>query len=137
MQKNFWIIWGAFVSSIIIYIVIAYTMISRVTSPDIADSYMYMTAIITIICSIISAISSIILRAKLINSSIEDGTLDIKSEEGLKKYLTLSVINWVLSESIAVFGLIMMVLSGVFYYVIPYCVVSIALLIIHIPRFES
>lgn len=103
--------------------------------PEISTNYIIMVAVITMICTIVSGVSSIIIKVKFISSSIDDGTLDIKSEDGLKKYLTYSIINWALSASIAVFGLIMMVLSGVFYYVLPYSIISIALLIIHKPRF--
>ncbi|MBN2328459.1 MAG: hypothetical protein JXR73_15050 [Candidatus Omnitrophica bacterium] len=130
MRKKLWFLWSVFIDAIVIYLVLAYFLVSSNTSnPD----FVPIVAMVTILLSIISAMISILIRLKLLTGPIQNGALDIHSEQGFQKYQTISIVNWALSESVAVFGLILVIISGNFYYAIPYCVISLILLILHRP----
>lgn len=87
-----------------------------------------------IFLSLISAVMSSLVWLKLLKAPIESGTLDIQTATGLQRYQTLSIIIWALDETIAVFGLVLVVISGVVYYAIPFCVVSLVLLVLQRPQ---
>jgi len=125
MQKTLWFVWSVFVYSIVLYLGVAYFFLdSSISNPDVVPA----VAGVTILLSIVSGVMSVVIRVKLLSKS-----MDMNSDKDVQKYQTISIINWALSESIAVFGLILVVISGVFYYAIPYCVVSLVLLILHRP----
>ncbi len=129
MQKTLWVIWSVFVYSIVLYLGGAYFFLdSSVSNPGVVPA----VAGVTILLSVVSGVMSVVIRVKLLSTS-----LDMNSDKDVQKYQTISIINWALSESIAVFGLILAVISGVFYYAIPYCVVSLVLLILHRPTAPS
>ncbi|MGC9327131.1 MAG: hypothetical protein ACP5I1_05835 [Candidatus Hinthialibacter sp.] len=130
MRRKLWFLWSAFIYAILIYLVLAYFLVSSKTSnPD----FVPIIAMVTILLSVVTAIISVLIRLKLLTGPIQNGSLDIETEQGFQKYQTISIINWALSESIAVFGLILVIISGNFYYVIPYSVISLVLLILHRP----
>ena len=125
MQKTLWFVWSVFVYSIVLYLGVAYFFLdSSISNPDVVPA----VAGVTILLSVVSGVMSVVIRVKLLSKS-----MDMNSDKDVQKYQTISIINWALSESIAVFGLILVVISGVFYYAIPYCVVSLVLLILHRP----
>ncbi len=134
MQKKLWIIWSAFIYAVLIYAGISYFLLQ----PTISNTEMVpFFAGVTVLMSVISAVMSIVIRVKLLSGPIQDGRLLLDTEAGFQKYQTISIITWALSESIAVFGLILVVISGIFFYVIPYCVVSLGLLLLQMPTLKS
>lgn len=129
MQKTLWFVWSVFVYSIVLYLGVAYFFLdSSISHPGVVPA----VAGVTILLSVVSGVISVVIRVKLLSKS-----MDMSSDKDVQKYQTISIINWALSESIAVFGLILVVISGVFYYAIPYCVVSLVLLILHRPAIPS
>lgn len=135
MQKTLWFIWGAMVYSILLYLGVAYLLVkpSSAVSSEFIDSI----AIFLIFLAILSAGMSIVVRLKLLTAPLQDGRIDLSSPQGAQKYQTISIISWALDESIAIFGLVFVVTSGVYYYAVPFCVVSLVLLALHRPNFPN
>jgi len=126
-----WFIWCAFVSSIFLYVGISFVLVqSGSANPGILP----ILSGLLIFLSLISAVMSSLVWLKLLKAPIESGTLDIQTTTGLQRYQTLSIIIWALDETIAVFGLVLVVISGVVYYAIPFCVVSLVLLVLQRPQ---
>jgi hypothetical protein len=135
MQKTLWFIWSAMVYSILIYLGVAYFLVrsTSAASPEFVPAF----AIFTIFLALLSVGMSIVIRMKLLSGPMQEGKLDLASPQGMQKYQTISIISWALDETIAIFGLVLVVISGVFYYAIPYCVVSLVLLALHRPSVSN
>lgn len=131
MQKTLWFIWGALVYAILLYLGVAFFLVrTSAASPELLT----VVAGLTILLSIISCAMSILVWIKLLRAPLQSGTLDLQSESGFQRYQTLSIITWALDETIAIFGLVLVVMSGVIYYAVPFCVISLVLLILQRPQ---
>jgi hypothetical protein len=75
------------------------------------------------------------LRNDLLVNAIRDGRLDTSTAEGAATFLRVSLICWVLAESIAVMGLVWALWSRSPGVSVPFVLVSLALFAIHSPRF--
>lgn len=131
MGKNLWFIWIAFVFAVFLYVVIGFFLQGTVLlEPTQVKTLEWVFFALSLVC----AAGALLLRWKGIHEPIQMKTLDLNTTAGQTKYLTLSILAWALSESIAIFGLVMTILSGNFYTGLPYSLASLILLALQTPR---
>lgn len=134
MQKTIVSIWVFFLSAIIIYVGLSYILIQ---TPNNTISNLFPLYAVIGILSLVCAVISVVLRLKLINHAIASGTLLPNTEEGTKKIHTYLIIIWAITESIAIYGLILAILAGKFLLCLPCAIVSFAIMIYQHPFIED
>ncbi|MFB3788109.1 MAG: hypothetical protein ACE15F_17250 [bacterium] len=133
MGKNLWFIWIAFIFAVFMYLVVGFFLQGMVSlKPDLIQ----ILGMVFFALSLICAAGALLLRWKGIHEPLQMKTLDLSTTAGQAQYRTLSIFTWALSESIAIFGLVMMIISGNFYTGLPYSAASLILLALQMPRSE-
>lgn len=131
MGKNLWFIWIAFVFAVFLYVVIGFFLQGTVLlEPTQVKTLEWVFFALSLSCGT----GALLLRWKGIHEPIQMKTLNPQTIEGFQKYLMFSLIAWSLTESIAIFGLVMTILSGNFYAGLPYSAASLILLALQTPR---
>ncbi|HOJ59048.1 MAG TPA: hypothetical protein PK878_02065 [bacterium] len=133
MGKNLWLIWIAFIVAVFMYLVVGFSLQGMVLlQPDLIQ----ILGMVFFALSLICAAGALLLRWKGIHEPIQMKTLDPQTIEGSQKYLMFSILAWALTETIAIFGLVMMIISGNFYTGLPYSAASLILLALQMPISE-
>jgi hypothetical protein len=83
---------------------------------------------------LLTAAATLFLRRFALLQPAQSRALDISTEAGVARFFTISILVWVLSESIGVYGLVLFFLyriPGVLY---PFLGIAVLLLVFHAPR---
>ena len=122
-----WIIWGALVSSLSLYVGIALVIQPCGGCPPALLAAMASVAGTT-------ALASVVIRVRLLVRPAHAGRLDLRQPEGAQRFLVISILTWALSESVAIYGFACFMLSGSFAVMLPFIAASLALFAYHAPR---
>jgi hypothetical protein len=79
------------------------------------------------------AVGTMILRKRALVDRIQSGDVDLSTPDGLGKLFTPFVLNLVLSEAVAIFGLVLSLLSNEPLYTVGFVAASLALMYVHRP----
>lgn len=151
LKKNFWVIWGALLFSVFIHMFLAYQNVKQTQENP---SYQAQQAIeeaigqplqpknksnfiIFFSLSLVAAAASFLLK-KLFHTSILKNP-NLSSMTAVQYFSRLFpgyVVSWALSESTAIFGLILTFSTKNFSNMLPFAALAIVLLIIHRPNLK-
>ncbi len=123
------ILWWCFVASLLIYVGVAYLVAVPATSHTAQP-------VLVVVFGLLSAaigIASLIYRRHALSGPIQRGALNPMTPDGLQKAFPPFVVNLALSESVAIFGLVLALLAGQGAYSIPFILAALALLYAHRP----
>jgi len=129
MVRKLNIIWICFFSAIFVYSALAFIL--NKISISVPDNPVLLLVIAVIAFS--SCALSFVLRSRMIVQPIHNGSLDVKSEEGMKKLLANFIVVWAVCESIAIVGLVAVILSGNPILYAPFALVSVTLMLVNHP----
>jgi hypothetical protein len=82
---------------------------------------------------LMTAAATLLLRRFAILQPVQSGTLDITTKAGTARFSTISLLAWVLSESIGIYGLVLFFLYRVPALLYPFLSAAFLLLIFHAP----
>ena len=123
------IIWVSLCIAQLIYVVVAHL---RPLPPNSSDVAQTMFPILLVI-SMATAAGTIWWRGRALVRPIQSGALDLTRTQDLAKAFTAFILNLVLSESVAIYGLVLTFLSNDTRYVIGFVAFGLVLLWIHRP----
>lgn len=130
-KSQLWPVWGALLGSLFIYAALPHLIPPRPVPPPLPMSELVGAFAIA---ALVIGMATLAIRHFLLLGPARAGTLDPRSKAGNQRVWTLSLITWVLAESIGILGLVLFLLyrvHGLFY---PFLGAAIALLLIHAPR---
>lgn len=125
------LIWWALVASIGIYAAVAYTMAGALPPRD--GTQIHVLAAALGVVSITVGMVTIFIRGRMLVGPIKRGELDPRTPAGLQRAFVPFMVCLVLSESVAIYGLVLALLSGRSLYAAPFLMIAIVLLLIHRP----
>ena len=80
-----------------------------------------------------NAIVSIAIRHIFLVRAVRNRTLDLTQLAGLQRAFTIFIVNWALSETAGIFGLVLVFLDASFWSGIPFWGLALLLMIFHRP----
>ena len=126
------ILWWMLCISQLVYIQVVYTMSTTPPSeepPGVPDG---MFPALLIVATIM-AIGTVIFRRRALVLPIQSGQIDLTTKEGLAKAFTPFILNLVLSQAIAIYGLVLSIMSGEIGYTVGFVAAALVLMYIHRP----
>lgn len=123
------ILWGALLSSLAIYLGVAFAVAPSQTPREDAD----MMGFALLGMTFTTAFASVIIRSKMLVEPIRSGEIDPRSAEGMQRAFVPFMLCLVLSEAIGIFGLVLSLLAGDPLYAVPFVAVGAALMLYHRP----
>ncbi|QDG49404.1 hypothetical protein FIV42_01220 [Persicimonas caeni] len=129
-----WILWGSMLSSVFIYVVVLFVISQNKEGFTPPDPGLIQTLLIAFgAVSVAEAGAIFYLRKVTFFSKLEDGAFDT-IDELRDAYKTASILSWGLSESVAVFGLVLGVLTRDPMYYLYFAPPAIALFLLLTPK---
>lgn len=128
VQQVNWMVWGAMLFSLAVYACIP-LLVVRPPKPVWASFVGALAAI-----SMTTAIATAIVRNRALVRPARVGRLDLSSQSGANRLQAISIINWALSNSIGVYGLVCFLLFGSYALLAGFVAVAVALILYHAPR---
>lgn len=130
-----WSIWCLFFVSIVFYI--PGTKAAFKLSPTDIDSDWFIIVAITIsVLTLFEALLTIIVRHFILVRPSMRGTFNIQTFQGRMRFLLVSILNWIIVDSVAFYGVVLYVMSDRIEFMYSFGLVGLSLLIIHSPRFS-
>ncbi len=126
-----WITWTALLVSLGVYGLLG-LVIARPKSGDAALESVMLAVLGA--AALATAIGTLVARDRLLVRPARRGELDVRSKAGLERFWVISLLTWVLSESIGIYGLVLFLLFGRPSHLYGFLAVAIALMIAHAPR---
>ena len=123
------IIWAVLCLSQVIYVVVAYQKPPAHSPQDVLLT-VFPPLLLT---ATLIAVGSLWWRRRALVRPIQSGALDLGTPEGQGKAFTALILNLVLSESVAIYGLVLTFLSNDHRYVLGFVAAGLALMFIHRP----
>jgi hypothetical protein len=132
--QQLWVVWACLVISLFIYGAIP-LLLQPPPVPPPPPQAILIGALAFV--GLMTAAATILLRRFAILQPAQSGTLDITTEAGAARFFTISLLAWVLSESIGIYGLVLFLLYRVPALLYPFLSAAVLLLIFHAPRTGS
>jgi hypothetical protein len=123
------LLWITLCVAQLIYLVVVYTMPPPQDPQAVAGGIF--PALLFAAISI--AVGTLIYRRRALVVPIQSGRLDLNTQQGLAKAFTPYILNLVLSEAVAIYGLVLSMLSGEFLYTVGFVAAGLSLLYLHRP----
>ena len=123
------ILWWMLCISQLVYIQVVYTMPPSQDLQGVPDGIF--PALLSV--AIIIALGTIIYRRRALVLPIQSGQLDLNTKEGLAKAFTPFILNLVLSQAVAIYGLVLSIMSGEPGYTLGFVAAALVLMYIHRP----
>jgi hypothetical protein len=123
------LLWWFLVSSLFIYVVVAH-VVPLPESPRSPVTILF-AALGAVSASV--AVGSLLYRRHALSGPIQRGDLDPGTPDGQARAFPVFIVNLVLSESIGIYGLVLVLLSGHREYSIPFAMAATALMYAHRP----
>ena len=133
-SQQLWVVWACLVSSLFIYAAIP-LLLQPPPVPPPPPQAILVGALAFV--GLVTAAATILLRRFAILQPAQSGTLDITTETGAARFFTISLLAWVLSESIGIYGLVLFFLYRVPALLYTFLSAAVLLLIFHAPRTGS
>jgi len=131
VRRNLWTVWAMLLASVLVYGAMPRLM---PPPPDAAPPPESLLVAALTIVAFFEALATLVIRRLVLVAPARAGTLDPRSAAGAGRVFTFSLICWVLSVSIAIYGLVLFVLFRVPGLLYPFVVAAIVLLLVHAPR---
>lgn len=132
MAKQLWVIWSAFIGSVIIYPVIAYLFLPN-DEPKRNILYLAIFGIL----AVASVVVSVIYKTHSLYRLFEIEKIDLNSEAGIQQIQSSYIIVWALSEVSAILGICWVVITQDFIASIPFYMLSLVLLCLNYPKIKQ
>jgi len=126
------LLWWAMCFSQLVYIYVVYTM-SKTPPAEAPPGVPVGMFVALLVVSITMAIGTILYRRRALVRPIQSGQLDLTTKEGAAKAFTPFILNLVLSQAIAIYGLVLSIMSGQTSYTVGFVAAALALMYIHRP----
>lgn len=123
------LLWACMVSAVVIYVAVAYFVD---ISPPTSHVDTLMLPMFALAATGIAAATLVIRRRQLL-LPIQSREIDLTTPQGMTQAFTPFILCLVLSEAIAIFGLVLAFLSGEPAYALAFSTASLVLLYIHRP----
>jgi len=118
------------VASVFVYVGVAMSLPQRPlrqVSPS-----LFVAALVVV--AALQGLATLWLRQSLLVAPARAGRLDLDSEAGAQRLFRVALICFVLSESVAIYGLVCVVLVGSWSVALGFVAAGLALLAVHAPR---
>ncbi len=126
-----WIVWAAIMMSLLVYAAMPFLLPAGASASEGGDVVFVGTfAFMAAMC----AAASLALRHLLLIAPLERGELDPSSAAGRARFFQVSLICWLLAESVAVWGLVLFFLGGSLVLLYGFVLGAAVLLGVHAPR---
>jgi hypothetical protein len=125
------IIWAALLVSLVVYGVVALAMGSRPSGDPQQEDVMVSTFAVL---ALLVGGATIVLHRLAISGPVSRGALDLSSAAGQMRLYWVSLVTWVLSESIGIYGLALFLLFGRFLHLFAFLAAAAVLLLVYAPR---
>ena len=133
-EQRLWITWASMLGSLAIYGALPFFIPSL--GAESREPQIVLIAALGFV-GLTEGMATLVIRQIALVRPIRFGTLDLKSAIGAERFFRISIINWALSSSIGIYGLVLFVLYGALELFYPFLVVAALLLIYHAPRMDS
>ena len=129
-----WIIWAALTLSIPIYLIVGYIVTKNPTGEHQLDSNLKRILMI-VACVMVATSFAVSTISKTIQSRLRTGRLSDAQPPAMdfNRWLTFNIIRWALHESIAIYGLVLTLISANLKEMIPFAIAAVALNLISMP----
>ena len=129
-----WPIWCLFLISVIFYIPGTKTAFEQSPANIDSSDWFFMLVIAISIMAIIESLLTITIRHfALIRPAVRSG-LNIHSLGGGIRFLIVNVLNWFIAETVAVYGMVLYIMSERIEFLYIFGFAGVCLLIFHAPR---
>ncbi len=126
-----WVLWAALAGSILACAAVAFLQ-TRTTA--LADASFPQTLYWVLLgMGLSNALVSIVIRQFLLVRAVRRGTLDLQTSVGLQRAFVLFLVTWALSETLGIFGLVIVFLGAHFASGIPFWGLALLLMLLHRP----
>lgn len=132
VQQSRWAIWAAMAVSLLVYLSIPLFMPAPPMTYETTDFGVLFTVLGVI--AVLTSVASLLLRRAIVIQPLQNGTLDPESEAGAQRLTQGFVVTWALSEAVAVYGLVLYLLTRQVQLMVPFIMMSACLLMFHAPR---
>jgi len=132
--QQLWVVWACLVVSLFIYGAMP-LMLQPPQAPPPPPQASFIGALAFV--GLMTAVATILLRRFAIVQPVRSGNMDITTTAGAARFFTISLLTWVLSESIGIYGLVSFFLYRVAALLYPFLAVAFLLMIFHAPRTGS
>ncbi|MBD3266922.1 hypothetical protein GF373_09655 [bacterium] len=129
MARELWTLWGSFVIAVFLYPTLAYFFL---TSGEPNRDMLFLA--VFAIFALGNAIASVVVRINILNKKLDQGAIDLSSEEGKQKCKSLHIICWALAETSAIMGICWVVIANDFILSLPFYGVSLIAFALNLPR---
>jgi F0F1-type ATP synthase membrane subunit c/vacuolar-type H+-ATPase subunit K len=130
-HPTFRILWFTLLASQVIYLVVPWVVTLQGPAPD--PAFVQRFAWILGGISVVTAAGTLVYRRRALVAPIQAGQLDPDSPEGMARAFTPFILNLVLTESIAIYGLVLAFLSRSPLLALPFALCAFILMFLHRP----
>ncbi len=130
--QHLWIVWGALFMALVIYGTVPFN--GLVKPQDGGRDLPPLFAQVLVAISLLVASGTIVARRSLLLRPLLTGRLSLNTRKGVARFSAVSLVIWVLSESIGIYGLVLYMMSGDVRYLYSFLVAAALLLAYHAPR---
>jgi hypothetical protein len=132
--QQLWVVWACLILSLFIYGAMPFLLPPPPTPPP-ELQVVFVGALAFV--GLLTATATIFLRRFALLRPAQTGTLNIDTQAGFARFFTISMLVWVLSESIGIYGLVLFFLYRVLGPLYSFLAVAVLLLVFHAPRTDS
>ena len=129
MFRVLWVLWGSLLMSLCIYGSLPFVL-PVAEAVDVQPAF-----VIALGCvALATAFATVVVRRRALTGPAERGEIDFSTPEGMGRFFSISILLFVLSESIGVYGLVLFFLTrdvSLFY---PLLLMAGGLFVYHAPR---
>lgn len=143
-MRVLWIIWGAMLASLCIYLIVGHMIVDEIKiegiSPDIFSLLRNILFIVALVeLAIIPVIRKFILRtpAKISQSSFGQQIPGTANHPALAKYSSAMIVSLALAESIAIYGLVLLFIGKDFQSLYLFTGISAAAMLVYRPKIDE
>jgi uncharacterized membrane protein YhaH (DUF805 family) len=132
VHQSRWAIWAAMAVSLLVYLAIPLFLPAPPMAYETTDFGVLFTALGVV--AVLTSVASLLLRRAVVIQPLQRGTLDPDSATGAQRLTQALVLTWALSEAVAIYGLVLYLLTRQVQLMVPFIMMSACLLVVHAPR---
>ncbi len=126
-----WMVWAALLGSLVVYGVLPLL----ISGSSLRDPVLERSMLVGLFALALGlGIGTLIARNLMIVNPARRGQIDLRTREDFARYFQVSIVLWVISESIGVLGLVLFLLFGKTAYLYAFLCAAGVLLAVHSPR---
>lgn len=138
-KLTLFILWGALLASLLMQVFVGYVSMRDPSSRPIVDAGMMETAAYLKIPAVVLATASVFVRRMFLSvSALRTFASTVSPEHRLTavfgRLMTFSIVTWALNESVNIFGLVTVFLTGDWQAILPFTAVAVLLDVIMMPN---